>query len=394
MNITHFIDSIPGGYSANAPREIQLAKKLPSGFVVRELAFAIDFNAKNNAPAGAAFALTVGDHNTLLAAFCARLRFSLMGKRENIILTPAEARLYYYQCTKRDAAVLDPTFRVASNVAANAAATTHRLWIRFPFWHRQLNDDNAWCPSSDQLALNNQTAVFECGATASGGTVALINGTALVNITDVKLFAEMAPAAHEDGKPYVPHVGNAHEVKQRTVTSQRDVVEAPHLPVFVADERSPATVDVQVSDVSIDIDGRRMTEKAAPSALAQCFVGSQVPEPALPSTVDVTSHSLGGIVLTPLLWLGQDATEYEWKPAERGRVINFTLASGGSAAATHLDARILPIDDEGTQNQMRELIAARGLSVDSLDQLAVRGGGAPGNTKNKRFKGRYIARTA
>jgi hypothetical protein len=296
-----------------------------------------------------------------------------------------------------DPFTLDPRIRVGgTQVPATAATQAYKLHVPFAFWQAALNDDMVFAPSSDQLRIPGQKITLDLGAQAqAGGTAVLTSGTANVIVTDVKLYAVLVEQQSDDGRQKVPHIGPAWQAKQRTVTQQRDTDSTPHLPLLLADERAFATVEAQCGYFTVERDEKAGPKRVSPSELAMDYTASQFPASAIPNAYDVTSHALGGVVLTPLIWVQRDATDYDWPMCYRSRVIDQTPASGGSPNATHLDVRILPIDLSGTQDQMRNLLDARkDTSVTSLDQLHVRGGGSPGNNKAKLFKGRYLAKAA
>jgi hypothetical protein len=377
-----FLGSFPS-YAASTTKTFPLTGTVPEGFEVLALEIIFELTLKSSA---AAFALAVADHNTIGAALINKMRATLWGVVDAVNLTFTELRTLAIYATGRDPAPQDPAIRsgVAGGVPiSSGAAAAMKLKLVIPFYHHGLDNPEVIAPSAEQVSLPGSKLDMDTLGTGLAALV-LTNGTAVVTVSDVKVYALVQPS---DG---MVHVGPPHLMRTRTVNLNLDQEQGKGWDLLVADERSPATVEGQVAQFTVTRDGKPIHRNISPTTLAQMFGEAQ---PAADGVfgVDLTNNSLGGTgaVITPIVYVGGRIreTEWKWKVFGKSRTIFQNLAAGGSPAATYLFWQVRPMDDQQPQQQIGQLLGGK---AHSLDALPIRGGGGPDNDLNGMFKGRYL----
>jgi len=376
-----FVGSFPA-FSQTSTKTFSLVGALPPGHELRELQVVIEYTLRSNVVgAGTVVAL---DHQTLQNAFLAKLRMSFYGQNDVYNLTPDEARAIAIYAKGRDPA---PEFlRVGATIPGSGSAVlpTKSKFI-IPFTQRGLEMPEMFAPSTDQGNLPNSK--IDIDTTGTQLTATLTVGGVVVNIvvTDVKVFAILAPVQ-------VSHVGPLMLWRSKTIVAVQDVETGMALDLLVADERVSSTVEVQVTQISVIRDNRMSPRNVSPTHLAQHFGETQFPyDGVLP--VDLTTNGIG-FQITPSIWIAGDirATEWQWPVWVVQRIYYQNLASGGSPNATLLFWQVRPFPE--VQANVVQLVNQFQIGLSSLDQLAVRGGGASDNDINKLFKGRFLQKAA
>ncbi len=382
MSESVFLGSFPS-YAANSTKTFQLTGALPAGHELRALEVTVEFTIRSNVVGTGTIA--AADYQTLQNAFLSKLRMSLWGQNDVYNLTPDEARMVALVFTGRDPA--QQHLRIGTTIPGSGSAVLPtKLKFQIPFIHRGLETPEMFSPSTDQGNLPNSKLDIDTSGASLLATLTV--GGVVVNlvVTDVKVHALVQPVL-------VSHFGPLWYYRSRAINQSIDTEQGMALDLFIADERSPATVEIQVANVSIVRDGRMSPRNISPTHIAQHFGESQFPFDGMGVTFDPTNNTMG-FQVTPYIWIPGDIRSTEWQlPAWAvQRQIFQNLAGGGSPAATFLFVQVRPIVE--VQPQAVQLVNQFQVPVASLDQLAIRGGGGADNDVNKLFKGRYLQKAS
>lgn len=362
-------------YAQQSTKTVNLQGAFPLGYEVHALEVVFEFNLSSNAGVGT---ITAADHRTIYNALVSKFRFSAYGQNDVYNLTPDESRFLAAVALWRDPATQN--LRVGQGTTTTPAP--FKLKFTVPFIHRGLDYPEVFAPYSDQLNLAGTKFDIDTGST-SLTTLSIGGQASTVTVTDVKMFMVGLPVA-------VPHCGPAMYWRSKAISQNIDIEYGPALDVFVADERAFATTEVQVQTYEIIRDGRSGPKNISPTNLATLYgeFGTGSADGILP--LDITTNTVGFSV-TPFIFMDSvvRATEWQWPFYMQNRTLRQNLQSAGSPNATLLFWQVRPVNE--VQVQMINLAASNGISISTLDQLIVRGGGGADNDVNKLFKGRFIA---
>jgi len=375
------LGSLPS-VTPNTKQTFQLSGTLPDGYELRGLKVDINMTFKS---AATAFALVAADHNTIAQAIISRLRLRAWGIDNAFSLTAPEGRSIAVYMDAQDPFTVDPRLAVgrAMQATGGVAEAAHLTW---PIWFtkRGLDFPEIFCPSSNQFNVPGHTITAELGPGGTG--VVLGGGTANFTIASIDIYAVIAPAR-------IVHFGPPMKWEQVIVTQNPFPEDGYFLDAFLADERDAYTVFGQATQINVTRDERQSPANIPPPVLAQQFLDdSETIDGARP--YNLTSNGFGGAgsQLTPISWLdgAARATEWQYPVVKRNRSIYQVLAAGGSAAATLLNWKILPVSR--AFDELVKTCTRHGLRIGSGDELEVRGGGGADNDVLSDFKGRRLAK--
>jgi hypothetical protein len=375
-----FVGSLPA-VTANTTQQLQISGVLPDGYELRGLI--VDVNATFKSAAGA-FAIAAADHNTIMNAIISRVRMRAWGIDNAYSLTAPEARSIAVYMQAADPFTSDPRLVVGRSMQATGgvAEQTHISW---PIWFtkRGIDFPEIFSPSTNQFNVPGHTLAVQLGAGGTG--IVLAGGTANFTVASIDVYCVIAPAQ-------IVHFGPPMMWEQVQITQNPYPTDGYFLDGFLADERDSYTVFGQATQIVITRDDRVSPANIPPPILAQRFLDDS-------ETIDanrpynITANALGGAgsVLTPYSWLdgAARATEWQYPITKRNRSIYQILAAGGSAAATLLNWKVLPV--ARAFDELVKTCTRHNLRITSVDDLEVRGGGGADNDVLSDFKGRRLA---
>jgi hypothetical protein len=365
-------------WAAGASKSFSLVGQLPPGHELRAIEVIWEFQIRSNVVG--AGVVVAADYKTIMDAFFAKLRLSAWGITDAYNLTSDEGRAIAVYASGRDPY---PSYlRVGDAIPGSGSAFLNtKIKTVIPFTLRNLENPSLFSPSTDQFNLNGTKLDIDAAAT-NQLTATLTVGGVVVNIVMVtqNVYALVAPVL-------VTHAGPPLLYRSKAISQNQDTESGQFLDLFLADERGPATVEGQVSQITVTRDGRGSPRNVKPTDLAQAFAATQGPNDGI-LPLDLTRN--GGTQFTPSIWVAGDIRSNEWElPVTNvARQYLQNLASGGSASATLLYWQVRPILE--AQGQLQQLTNQFQVQVNTLDQLGVRGGGGADNNIGAIFKGRYM----
>jgi hypothetical protein len=370
----------------NTTQQLMLSGTLPDGYELRGLL--VDLNMTYKSAAAGTFALAAADHNTTMSAFIQRLRMKAWGLDNCYQLAAPAGRSMAVYMQSADPFTTDPRLAVGHTVvgSAGAAEQTHMSW---PIWFakRGIDFPEIFAPSTNQFNVPGHTLTAQLGPGGSG--VVLANGTANFTLASIDVYCVIAPAT-------LAHFGPGMIWEEIAVTQNPFPTSGYFLDGFLADERDPYTVAGQVTSIQVTRDNRVSPANISPPVLAQSFLNdSETIDGARPYNLTAGPGGVAsgqGSQLTPYSWLdgATRATEWQYPVTRNERAIYQVLAAGGSANATLLNWRVLPI--KRVFDELVKTCSRHNVIINSVEELEVRGGGGADNDILSDFKGRRLTK--
>jgi hypothetical protein len=368
----------------NTQQQLQVSGTLPDGYELRGLL--VDLNMTYKSAAAGTFALGAADHNTTMSSVIQRLRMKAWGLDNCYQLAAPAGRSMAVYMQAADPFTTDPRLAVGHTVVGSAgvAEQTHMSW---PIWFakRGIDYPEMFTPSTNQFNVPGHTLTAQLGPGGVG--IVLGSGTINATIASIDVYCVIAPAT-------LAHFGPGMIWEEIAITQNPFPTSGYFLDGLLADERDPYTVAAQVASVQVTRDNRVSPANISPPILAQSFLNDQETiDGARPYNLTAGPGGVAsgqGSQLTPYTWLdgATRATEWQFPVTTRERAIFQVLAPGGSAAATLLNWRILPI--KRVFDELVKTCTRHNVMISSVDELEVRGGGGADNDILSDFKGRRL----
>ena len=366
-------------YQNSSRREVVL----PQADVQQEafgLKVQVEFTIKSTA---GGFNMAAADLPTIAQAIATRIYGVWDGDNNALSLLTSELRAVAEEMTGLDPWQEDPQLRSGKALPATGGnALNAKLPFVIPWGHDGADSPNLYAKSTDQLNANPFKVAMDCVGTGLA-TLVLTNGTAVIAITDVKIFAEEAEA-------FGIFCGPHWRFETKNANQDFDEEKTPGIEWMLFQETDPITFETIFSFLTVDVDGRQKPRNISPTALAAFYQRTRLKQDAVRG-IDLTANSQGGVTpqYTPIRWVGahRKAAEHELPIIVGKRKITFTKAAGASPAYSFLRTVTDPI--VRLDATIRYLMSQAGVGG-KPSSLRVRGLGGSDNNTLSQFKGVWI----
>jgi hypothetical protein len=367
---------------ANSARKEVTVPQMDEEQEIDGLRVVLEFTIKSSA---GAFTFAAADSKTLAEAIASNLYGAWDGDNTALNkLSIVEMRSIGIEFSGLDPLTEDPQLRAGKTIpAVGGTALNAFVTLLIPFSHDGLDAPNLFAKSSDQLNANPFKIAIDCVGTGLAALV-LAAGTAVVTMTDVKIFANQAEA-------YGVFCGPHWRFETKSASQDFDEEKTPGIELFLAQESDPVTFAAVFSDITINVDGREKPRSISPQQLAAQYQRTKMKVDSIRGA-DLTSNSLGGTgsQLSPLRWVqaARKAAEYELPMIVNKRKITFKKASGASPAFSFLRVVTEPIAKQ--DSVIRALMAKKHVGGEPKS-LRTRGLGGADNDLFREYKGVWVS---
>jgi hypothetical protein len=348
------------------------------------LAVKLEVEGDAKSTIAATVTLIAADVDIILDKLVKRVRGSYNSETNNISMTPKRLRRVAARLTGRDAAVEDIGAGTVFNV--NAGATIRfRIPILIPFYVRDFMFRNALCPSGRQLNKGGEFTIETRDSAGWTNINGLAGGGGAIIVTNVKVVA-YAYRLHESRDE--DFCAAPLFFRERSWSSNPETETGPFLDLFMGLAATPAVSEAALGALNITADGELVAKGVLPTVYARGLLAMGESMDGL-KALDITAGVEG---VTPLFCpIGcVQADEDEWPVIDRERILEATAVTG-TVNQTIILVRAGTITGANTVAHIGKMLTDLKRTGLAFGDLAVKGGGAPGNGLRSDYKPRYLA---